>query len=99
MAISGCLEPTKIVQVEDFAAISAMTAMPTVTLAAPSPMAYPMGPLGAMPMAPAPVAFQPTLLVPVAMVMVNVPSPCSTPTSVPSHASSEMVSQGARGGG
>jgi len=50
--------------------------------------------MGAMPMAPVPVAFQPTLLVPVAMVMVNVPSPCSTPTSVPSHASSEMVFQG-----
>eukprot|EP00435_Cladocopium_sp_Y103_P030296 s2129_g7.t1 len=91
-------------QVEDFEAISAMTAMPTVTLAAPSPVPHPMRPMnpmgpmgsmGAMPMAPPmPVAFQPTLLVPVAMVMVNVPSPCSTPTSVPSHASSEMVFQG-----
>lgn len=77
---------------EDSAAISAMT-MPTVTLA--PPMVYPMGPMGAMPMSPVPVAFQqfqPTMLVPVAMVMM--PSPCSTPTSVPSFASSEMVSQG-----
>ena len=46
-------------------------------------------------MVPVPMAFQPTMLVPVAMVVVNVPTPCSTPTSVPSYPSSEFASEGA----